>query len=241
MMLKQFSLEHASDAMIWIAQDGQLFDMNESACRFLGYSKEELTSMKIWDIELNFPVEAWSEHWEKMKTHGSMTFESYHCRKDNSIFPIEMTSNFMQFNGREYIFAICRDITVRKRALDELQEREEKYRTILDDIEAGYYEVSLTGEFTYVNKWLAQHFGYSREEMLGKPYHQFMDRGSASNVSDFYNNIYHSEQRGKLMEIAIHKDGTKINFDASVSLMKDSTGLLTGFRGIVLPGPEITS
>ncbi|MCX5848335.1 MAG: PAS domain S-box protein [Deltaproteobacteria bacterium] len=231
--LKQFSLEHASDAMIWIAEDGSLFDVNEAACCSLGYSKEELISMKVWEIDTEFPVEIWSDHWEKMKAIGSMTLESYLIRKDNHIFPVEIKTNFMQFNSREYIFAVFQDITVRKRTQDELQEIEEKYRTILDDIDAGYYEVGLAGEFTYVNKWLLQRIGYASEEMLGKHYDQFMDRENASKVSEFYNEVYHSEQHGRLTEIAIKKDGTKINLDISVSLIKDSTGLLTGFRGIV--------
>ncbi|MFA5322996.1 MAG: PAS domain S-box protein [Smithella sp.] len=231
--LKQFSLEHASDAMIWIAEDGSLFDVNESACCFLGYSKEELISMKVWEIDTEYPVEIWSDHWGKMKAISSMTLESYLVRKDSRIFPVEINSNFMQFNGREYIFAIFHDITVRKRTQDELQEIEEKYRTILDDIDAGYYEVSLSGEFTYVNKWLLQRTGYAREEMLGKHYDKFMERENASKVSEFYNEVYHSEQHGRLAVIAIKKDGTRINLDISVSLIKDSTGLLTGFRGMV--------
>jgi PAS domain S-box-containing protein len=234
MRLKQFSLEHASDAMIWITQDGSLFDMNEAAYRSLGYSKKELISMKVWEIDPASPVELWSDHWEKMKAHGSMTIESYHLTKDNRIFPVEMNINFIKSNGREYIFAIVRDIAVRKRAQDELQENEEKYRTILDDIEAGYYEVDLSGKFTYINKWLVKHTGYSSEEMLGKPYHQFMDRENASNVSEFFNKVYRSEQHEKMTDwIVIKKDGTTITLDVSVSLMKNSAGILIGFQGIV--------
>ena len=114
--LTQFSLEHASDAIFWMDPQGRIVYVNEAACRALGRSREELLSLSIPDIDPLFPKEAWEAHWEKVKTRGSMTFETQHQTKQGRVFPVEITANYLEFNGKEYSFAFARDITERKRA-----------------------------------------------------------------------------------------------------------------------------
>jgi len=116
LLLTQFSVEHAADAIFWIGSDARLLYVNEAAVRLLGYSRQELYAMTVHDIEPNLPVEAWTERWEKVKSRGCLIFESYHQAKDGIIFPVEITFNYTIFNGVEYNFSFVRDITERKQA-----------------------------------------------------------------------------------------------------------------------------
>jgi PAS domain S-box-containing protein len=116
----QFSVDRASDAVLWIAPDARILYVNDAACRHLGYSREELLSMKIHDIDPDYQADIWPRHWAELKQRGHSTFESRHRRKDGSIVPVEITINYLEFGGKEYNIAFVRDITERKRLEEEL-------------------------------------------------------------------------------------------------------------------------
>jgi len=59
---------------------------------------------------------------------------------------------------------VATDVTELKKTEEALRESEEKYRTILQSIEEGHYEVDLAGNLTFFNESLRRHLGYSREE-----------------------------------------------------------------------------
>jgi PAS domain S-box-containing protein len=72
--------------------------------------------MSVPDIDPDFPPESWPDHWRYLKEQGAVTLESRHRRKDGRIFPVEITANYIEFEGKEYNCAFARDITERKRA-----------------------------------------------------------------------------------------------------------------------------
>lgn len=116
----QFSVDRADDAIFWIERDARFCYVNETACQVLGYSRDELTSMTVHDIDPDFPPEAWPSHWESLKTRGSMTFESHHRTKEGRVFPVEISIRLLEFEGQEYNIAFARDISERKQAEEEI-------------------------------------------------------------------------------------------------------------------------
>jgi PAS domain S-box-containing protein len=120
--LTQFSVDHAGDAVFWLGPDARFFYANARACRYLGYSQEELLSMTVHDVDPNFPAEVWPKHWEELRRRGSFTFESQLRTKDGGFVPVEITGNWLEFEGKEYNCAFVRDITDRKRAEEALQQ-----------------------------------------------------------------------------------------------------------------------
>ena len=120
--LMQFSVSHAADSIFWVDADAHLIYVNEAACRSLGYTREELLSMTVQDVDPNMQDENWPKHWQKSKQLGSYTIESHHQRKDGEAFPVEIVVNFLEFEGGEYHCTFVRDITERKRAEEALQQ-----------------------------------------------------------------------------------------------------------------------
>lgn len=141
----------------------------------------------------------------------------------------ELTASLMATNE-----ALQHDITERKRAEEVLRESEEKYRTILENIEDGYYEVDLAGNFTFFNNSLCDILGYPHDELLGMNNRNYMDDKNAKKVYQSFNEVYRTGKpdRGFDWEI-IRKDGARRFTEASVSLRKDARGEPIGFRGIV--------
>src|SRR4030042_2190331 len=122
----------------------------------------------------------------------------------------------------------------RKRAEEALRESEEKYRTILENIEDGYYEVDLAGNFTFLNNSMCQIWGYPKEELMGMNDRQYTDKENAKRLFQGFNKVYRTGEPSKGYEYEIiRKDGTKRYVETSVSLRKDSLYKPIGFRGII--------
>jgi diguanylate cyclase (GGDEF)-like protein/PAS domain S-box-containing protein len=126
-----------------------------------------------------------------------------------------------------------RDITERKQMEEALYQSEEKYRTILESIQEGYFEVDLAGNFTFFNDTLCRVIGYSREELMGMNNRQYTDKEELKKVFQVYSKVYTTGEPNKGFGWQItRKDGAKRYIEGSVSLLKDSSGKPIGFRGI---------
>jgi diguanylate cyclase (GGDEF)-like protein/PAS domain S-box-containing protein len=135
---------------------------------------------------------------------------------------------------QEAIQSLQKEISERRRIAEALRESEEKYRTILENIEDGYYEVNLAGNFTFFNDSMCRIFGYPKEELMNMNDRQYTDKENAKKLFQAYNKVYKTgEPRGECDWEIIRKDGTKRCIEASISLKKDSSGKPIGFRGIV--------
>ncbi len=113
-----------------------------------------------------------------------------------------------------------------------LRESEEKHRSILQNIEEGYFEVDIAGNLTFFNDSLVKILGYSRNELMGMNNRQYTDEENAKKLYRTFNKVYTNEntQKGFDWEI-ITKGGSKGYVEASVSLRKGPEGQAIGFRG----------
>jgi twitching motility protein PilJ len=122
----------------------------------------------------------------------------------------------------------------RKRADEALRRSEEKYRTILESIEDGYYEVDLGGSLTFFNDPVCKLHGYSPDELKGMNNRDYMDPEVARNVLKEFNKVFRTgEPSGEFSYAINRKDGEKRFVEASISLVRAADGAPTGFRGII--------
>ena len=121
----------------------------------------------------------------------------------------------------------------RKQADEALRQSEEKYRTILESIEDGYYEVDLAGNFTFFNDSMCRILGYPPEEMMGMNNQQYTDKDYAKRLYELFAEVYRTGEPARRSDWQIiRKDGIKRIGEVFVSLQKDSSGNPIGFRGI---------
>lgn len=123
--LTQFSIEKSRDYFLFTDANANFFDVNEAACHTLGYSREELLTMKVKDIDPKAPDNAWPISWEDLRQQGSFTFESVHQTKSGQDISVEITLSYLEYNNKEYGCAIVRDICDRKQAEIALQQAKE--------------------------------------------------------------------------------------------------------------------
>ena len=130
LLLSQFSLDRAVDSVYFMKSDAKFFYVNETACRLLGYSREELLQMSVFDIETKLLPQTWSQHWQELQQRGSFAFESAHKTKEGRIFPVEVTVNYLEFNGKQYNCVFSRDISDRLLADKKRREEEAAIRAL---------------------------------------------------------------------------------------------------------------
>ncbi len=231
-------LETMHDAYFEADLAGTFTFVNDAACRHLGYAKEELIGMNNRAYTTPEAAEKIYKIFNTLYREGKSTkvvdYEA--IRKDGTTIMLELSVSLMRDKEGEPIGfrGISRDVTERKKAEEALHKSEEKYRTILEAIEDGYYEVDLAGNFTFFNDSMCRIQGYTRDEMMGMNNRAYMDEKAAKKVYKIFNAVYRTGHGTTVTDWQIiRKDGSQGEVEASVSLMRDAGGNPTGFRGIV--------
>jgi len=149
--MNQYSLKNSQDAIFRIDKNAGIEYINDAACHHLGYTEEDLLTLTIMDIDPTFTKEKWRTYWEEMKDKGWQRFEATNKRKDGTIVPVEIVSNFMTFEDKAYGFASVRDISERKRNEDVLRTLSETGSQESDDVfKTIVRQLALTHNMRYV-------------------------------------------------------------------------------------------
>lgn len=115
-----------------------------------------------------------------------------------------------------------------------LQESEEKYRTILESIQEGYFEVDLAGNFTFFNDAVSKIFGYPRSELMGMNNQGYTDLETSARMYRAFNEIYRTGKPANIIDYQIiRKDGEIRNLEISAYLLNNAAGEPAGFRGVI--------
>jgi len=137
-------------------------------------------------------------------------------------------------NERKTKKQILEELAALREREQALRENEERYRTIIESVEDGYYEIDLKGNLVFFNKALQNLSGYTKEELLGMNNRQYTSPETAKKMYGIYNEIYRTGIASKISDyVCMRKDGTRKVLEVSGSLMKNAAGEKTGFRGIV--------
>lgn len=135
--LANISVNTTSDGLYWMTADANIFKVNAAACRMLGYTEEEFLSLTIPDIDPFIDRKKWNEIFEYEKVHQSFELESRHKRKDGTLIDVSITSSYVVFHGKEYLYASVRDITERKSIEKKFLQSEEMFRQIFENMGSG--------------------------------------------------------------------------------------------------------
>lgn len=122
----QFTIDHVGTAVFWSDVVGRFFHVNEAACRLTGYSRAELLTLHVYDLDVNIAPQAWPSVWQEIKHRGVVPKESRLRRKDGTIFPISVHTNLLQGTDQECCCSFVQDTSEREAA--ELAQRQSDLR-----------------------------------------------------------------------------------------------------------------
>jgi PAS domain S-box-containing protein/putative nucleotidyltransferase with HDIG domain len=160
-------LDSANDSIVLHDFEGRLHYVNEVACRFYGYTSEELMQKKVSDLNVVESAEDHQFRLNELKTKGRAVFDTV-FGKDGAHIPVEVNASVIDIGGKQFVLSVARDITKRKQAEEELQTSEAKYRKIFENTGTAAMIVEEDTTMSLINREFETLSGYSKEEIEGK-------------------------------------------------------------------------
>jgi PAS domain S-box-containing protein len=127
--LSRAAMDCSSEGLCLIDRSGQFLSVNDAICQQLGYSRDELLELAIFDVVSHMDTQRWDERWEIYRKVGSASFEGSRRTKDGRQVPVDITASFLQFDDKEYLFTVARDATIRKSIEHELRDARDRAET----------------------------------------------------------------------------------------------------------------
>ena len=232
--------ENSSNAMLMLRGD-TFIDCNDAAVEMLKCkNRKDLLDIHPWELspELQADGRESSEKAEEMmgiaRAKGSNFFEWNHIRKNGEVFPVEVSLTAVTVGDEKLLHSILWDISERKRALEKLQESEERFRDLADMLPEAVFEIDTNMQLTYVNQKAYELFGYTEKDFdrglnsidLLVPEDRERARGNLARR-------LRGEKIGSVEYSALKKDGTSFPILHNIiSIIKDRE--IVGFRGIAV-------
>jgi PAS domain S-box-containing protein len=119
--LARIAMDRSSEAICLVDPSGRYLSVNDAMCRQLGYSRDELIGMAVFDVAVQTDRETWLERWNNYRKIGSRSFEGHRVTKEGRTFPVDVTVSFFRFNNQEYLLIVARDATARRHIENELR------------------------------------------------------------------------------------------------------------------------
>jgi PAS domain S-box-containing protein len=166
------SVFRAAPTGIGVVCDRVLTDVNDRFCEIVGYSPEELLGQNAIMVYPSREEYEWvgEEKYRQISEHGIGTVETRFKRKDGQIVDVLVSSAPLDLsNFSKGVTFTALDITERKRAAEQLQASEEKYRELVEELREGVLTENTETIITFANPRAADLLGYSPEELIGQP------------------------------------------------------------------------
>jgi len=221
---------------IFVQKGPTIIFTNQRLNEMLGYDEGELLGLDHW-LVYHPDYQEITRTRAQARMRGEKTTSQYEVklqRKDGSWLYGEINARDISFEEETGVQVWVRDITKWKQAEDTLKESEEKYRTILESIDDGYFEVELTGNLTFFNDALCKITGYKRDELFGMNNREYTTPETAKKMYRIFNQVYRTGKPLRIMDYEIIlKDGKIIVLEMSTSLIRNPAGAPVGFRGVI--------
>jgi len=225
--------------MFQSSPEGRFISVNPALARMCGYVSPEEMISGIKDIA--------SQHYVRLAERDAfkriMAEQGYVENFEHETFCADGSTFWVSVNARAvrdgdgnvlYYEGTHEDITQRKQAQQNLKLSEERYRTIIENIGDGYYEVDLKGTITFVNDAALRILNIPYSEIEGKNFAVYAADEDAAMIFGFFHQVYltGTPLRG-ISWRAVRPDGKEQHLEVSVSLIRDAAGRPKGFRGIL--------
>jgi two-component system cell cycle sensor histidine kinase/response regulator CckA len=220
---------------VWVIDfDTTILDVNNAAARVLGYTREELLSMKIPDIDRTLAPEQVQNLARNMPKDKIQIFETCHTTKDGRKLPVEVSSSLVSYGGKTAILSIARDITDRKRAEAELRKEKAFMDALMDNIPDSIYFKDRECRMVRINRKMMQSLKLDEvSQAIGKTdVELFGEEFGRTTLASDQHLLASGEPIIGQVESRQLEDG-QINWTSTTKVpLRDETGQIVGLVGI---------
>lgn len=229
-------VEHSHDGIIIIDENHGLIYVNDEFRRITGRCREELLGADFRRLLDEASKEIVSERYQRRQKgeEAPSRYEFNIIHKNGNIRRVEISATVIRDSGgRVRTIAQMLDITELKRAEEALKASEERYRTILDSSDIGYFEIDLSGNIDFCNDALSAMLDYPRQDLIGMSFQDLTDEATAGMLIKAYRRILFSGQPCKALEHQVYnRNADARTVETSVYLITNNDQRPVGFRGL---------
>jgi len=208
-------LDHLPDPVLLIdPRDGRVVDINWAACHELGYSRQEMLALRIYDIDAAINEELFLSAVNQLRETPSLVWEGLHLRKDGSSFPADVKLRYVRLQ-QDYILAAARNITERRRLEQNLREETHRRQILVDQSRDGIVVMEENGRVFEANRAFAEMLGYTQDELMQMYLWDWEHNYSREKVEEMMRTI---DEAGDNFETRhTRKDGSVIDVELSTN------------------------
>jgi len=221
------------DVLIEFSLDLTITYINPQVYKVFGYSSEEIIGKKTVDFvhpdDISRTIEAIKR---ATKTREVISTELRIRHKKGYFVTTYAKGCLVEYDNQDKIVAVLRDIKEIMEVQQKLKESDKRYREIIENIEDGYFEVNLQGNYTYVNDYICRYLGFSKKELIGKSYTSILNKKTHKEVYEIFNLVYENNlPKGTIESKVIRNDGQERTFEGTFYLRYDTNEKKVGFYG----------
>jgi diguanylate cyclase (GGDEF)-like protein/PAS domain S-box-containing protein len=230
------SIEKSPLGIRVLDKDGKTVYANRALLDMWGYSGVE--ELEAVPKQQRYTPQTYAEHLERMEKRRRgeavpLSYDTGIVRSDGEVRILSVSRGELLWNGEKQFQIVSQDITEYRQLQEALEKSEERYRTVLEQMEEAYYETDIAGKFTFCNDAMCRQLGYSREELIGMSFKVITPPEDVKKVFSVYNQVYRTGDSFASVPIErIRKDGTRLFVDSSIFPLRDESGEIIGFRGL---------
>jgi PAS domain S-box-containing protein len=210
-------------------KQGKFIEVNDVACKRLGYSREEYLSLSPDDlIDTNEPLDP-AKILKDLDEKGHSIFETVHVAKNGGKIPVEISARVLNLGDRQFFVAISRDIMERKQAEEVLIEKEERYRSLVESTEDSIFLVDKKGRYLFSNKTHSSKLGIEHSEIIGKRYSEFHPEKDSKKFQERIEKVF---KKGKSIQHVHKEKRNQSHFLRTLSPVKRPDGSISSITVI---------
>lgn len=158
--------QHSNDGIFFHDLDGNIVDANQKVLEQFGYNKNEILTLGVSKLHPISDLVESKKAFNQISKKGFVRFEINFKRKNGEIFPAEVSSSLFTIGGEKFIQGVVRDITSRKVSESKLKESEKKYRSMVNNLDLGFYQVNWQGNILDYNPAFSLILGFEPDENI---------------------------------------------------------------------------
>jgi len=224
------------DPAVIIDHLGNFLEVTDSVTKATGLSREEFLGTNFVNLPIITKKSKAKMITNLAKRMVGITIEPYEIeihRKDGKTLFFEINASKIDYEGNAANLVVFRDLTERRLLINSLAEQEERFSDITNNTGDWIWEINCEGEFVYTNLCVEKIIGYTREEIIGKNFADFLLPSYRRFALAFLQKRKNKKENFVYESRCWHKSGKVVVLDTRAVSILDESGTVVGYRGVI--------